>query len=74
MPKTKPTFGARLLDLRSSASLTQAELAKAAGTTQQAVALWERGLRRPGWDQVIRLAAALGVSTEDFSGHVPGAD
>src|SRR5262245_10109440 len=60
-------FPGRLKELREAAKLTQAELAKLAGTTQQAIAHWEGGHRDPSWPNVIALAAALGVKADDFN-------
>ena len=46
--------------LRRSAGLSQRELAKRAGTSQPAVARYERGAAAPSWATVERLAAACG--------------
>lgn len=43
---------------RRRANLTQAEVASRLGVTQQAVAKWERGIRVPRRDQMLRLVAA----------------
>jgi transcriptional regulator with XRE-family HTH domain len=59
-------FPTVLIRLRESAGLTVAELAEAAGLTRQAVHNYESGARRPTWDAVQKLAAALGVSTDVF--------
>lgn len=34
--------------IRESLGLTQAELARRVGTSQAAVCMWEKGIRRPG--------------------------
>jgi transcriptional regulator with XRE-family HTH domain len=52
---------ARLRALREAAGWSQAELAQAAGVSQQAVNTYERGERCPSWEAALRLAAALGV-------------
>ncbi len=59
-------FPARLRELRVQAGLTQEQLADKAGVKRDAVARWERGAREPSWSNVIALADALGVSTEQF--------
>ncbi len=48
--------------MREGADLTQAELAKAIGTSQPTIARLERGLdqRAPRWDTLNRIALALG--------------
>jgi transcriptional regulator with XRE-family HTH domain len=67
MPRTTPpTFAARLRDLRTASGLSVAQLAEKAGLTRAGVDHLERGVRRPGWDTVLRLADALGVSVERF--------
>jgi transcriptional regulator with XRE-family HTH domain len=45
---------------RRRAGLTQAELAARAGTTQSAIARWERGASDPGIERLAGLVAACG--------------
>jgi transcriptional regulator with XRE-family HTH domain len=59
-------FGARLRELRTSAGLSQPELARMAGMSKDGLARIEQGRRSPSWDTVLALAAALGVSCEVF--------
>ena len=55
-------FGARLRQLRTARSLTQAELAHLAGMTAKAVGLLERGERRKPYPHTVRaLSDALGL-------------
>lgn len=61
-----PAFGRRLRELRDAAGLTQAQLGEQAGMLPHALARLERGEREPGWGTVLKLAEALGVSTEEF--------
>lgn len=61
-----PDFGARLKVLREKAELSVAELATKAGMNRESVRLYENGERRPTWDAVQSLAAALGISTDVF--------
>jgi len=46
--------------LRRGAGLSQRDLARRAGTSQPAVARYERGAATPSWETLERLAAACG--------------
>jgi len=60
-------FGAVLKTLREEKGLTQAQLAKAAGTTQEYVAMLETGVRKnPTIETLKRLAKALGVPVTEL--------
>lgn len=52
--------GALILDARTRASLSQAGLAERAGTTQSAIAAYERGRRQPTLPTLRRLVGAAG--------------
>lgn len=54
--------GDLIKEARRRAGLTQAELAERAGTTQSAIARWERGYVDPGFDQVRRLLRLCGFA------------
>ena len=58
--------GARLKELRNTAGLTQPELAEKAGFTKSAIADLESGRRKPLWETVLKLAAALNVDCSAF--------
>ena len=47
-------------ELRLAAGLSQRALARRAGTSQPAVARYERGAATPSWETLQRLAAACG--------------
>lgn len=47
-------------EMRRAAGLSQRELARRAGTSQPAVARYERGSMAPSWQTLERLAAACG--------------
>ena len=69
MAKRRATFGERLQLLREQAGLTRAELADRSGITRQAVTAVETGRRpHPTWDTVLKLAAALSATPNDFLG------
>jgi transcriptional regulator with XRE-family HTH domain len=61
-------FGVRLRELRAKAGLTQAELAAKSGLHRQMIARFELGTRGPSWESAVALAAALGVSVQEFVG------
>jgi Zn-dependent peptidase ImmA (M78 family)/DNA-binding XRE family transcriptional regulator len=65
-PNTAAWIGARLLDARLQARLTQKDLADRASVSQSAIALWEAGKRMPGVEELLRLARALGQEIGDF--------
>jgi transcriptional regulator with XRE-family HTH domain len=67
-------FAARLKELRRSAGLTQAELARKAQVTTSYVGRLEGGGAAPGIDLVGRLAKALGVTTHDLLPAGPPSD
>jgi transcriptional regulator with XRE-family HTH domain len=46
--------------MRLAAGLSQRELAKHAGTSQPAIARYERGVATPSWETLQRLAAGCG--------------
>jgi transcriptional regulator with XRE-family HTH domain len=48
-------------EARRRAGLTQAELAKRAGTTQSAIARWESGRSEPSFSKLRRLVRACGL-------------
>jgi transcriptional regulator with XRE-family HTH domain len=54
--------GDLIKEARRRAGLTQAELAERAGTTQSAIARWERGLVDPGFDKVRQLLRLCGLA------------
>src|SRR5918993_1020083 len=65
---TGSTFGELLRSYRSSASLTQEDLAARTGLTPQAMGLLERGeRRRPHKHTVVQLAKALGLTGQDLA-------
>ena len=68
MAKEKDTtgFGARLKALRLAAGLTQEQLAERANMYSQHITRLETGGRSPTWETVLKLAKALGVSTDKF--------
>jgi transcriptional regulator with XRE-family HTH domain len=66
LSKPRPKQGARLYRLRTAAGLSQAELARAIGVSQQNIAFWEQSEKIPRSDLLPKIAEALGVSVEDL--------
>ena len=78
MPKARNTsqleFGERLTDLRKRAGLTQQQLADAVDISRRMIAYYE-GDRTPAFAVVIpKIAATLGISTDELLGAVPASE
>jgi transcriptional regulator with XRE-family HTH domain len=68
-PKREPSeFGRRIAEARLRAGLTQVELARRLGATQQVVAAWERRDVALRADQIKALAEALGATADYLIG------
>jgi transcriptional regulator with XRE-family HTH domain len=65
--KKRETFGAVLLRLRTAAGMSQYELARRSGVTNQAISYLEKSGLDPGWQTVQRLALALGLDYGAFA-------
>ncbi|MBX6351974.1 MAG: helix-turn-helix transcriptional regulator [Thermoflavifilum sp.] len=59
--------GQRIAQLRKARGWTQAALAKQAGLSNSAIAMYETGRRRPDADALQRIARALEISTADLA-------
>ncbi len=57
-----------LKQARERAGLTQEALARQAGMSVGNVRNYEQGIRMPTFPAVVRLAAALGLTCQDFAG------
>jgi transcriptional regulator with XRE-family HTH domain len=66
--KSRSTLGERLAEARIKVGLSQAEVAERMGTTQPAIAYWERGAKRLRSDVVARLSQILDVSADELLG------
>ena len=64
-------FGKRLLILRKTRGLTQAQLAEALGTTQRVISHYETNAELPPSSIIIPLARVLVVSTDELLGLKP---
>ncbi len=66
--KARPAQGARLSEFRKAIGLTQVELAKLVGETQQNIAFWEQSNKPPRSEVLPKFAKVLGVSVEQILG------
>jgi bacteriophage CI repressor helix-turn-helix domain len=62
-------FSERLKDLRRQAGLTQVEVAEKLGISQQAYASWERGVKKPTQENLVKIAHVLNVSVDYLVGN-----
>jgi transcriptional regulator with XRE-family HTH domain len=62
-------LGARIADLRKQQNITQVEMAKALGVSQQTINSYEVGRRRVPVSALSTLARTLGVSLEELLGE-----
>lgn len=65
-------FADRLKELRSSKDLSQAEVAERAGLKVAVISFFETGRRKPSFDNLLKLADALSVSTDYLLGRQAG--
>lgn len=61
-----PAYGKHLADLRTTAGLSQQQVAEAVGVRQSTVATWERSPRPPKGDVLPALAKTLGVDLQSL--------
>lgn len=59
-------FADKLLNVRKSKGVTQAQLAKSLGVSDMAVRTWENGSRSPRTGDLPRIAKVLGVRVYDL--------
>ena len=62
-------FSERLKDLRKQAELTQVEVAEKLGISQPAYASWERGIKKPTQENLVKIAQVLNVSVDYLVGN-----
>ena len=56
------TFPTRIKEERTKKGLSQPQLAEDIGLTKQTISLWERGVRRPDFETMEKIADYFGVS------------
>ena len=62
-------FSERLKKLRKQAHLTQVDIAEKLGISQPAYASWERGIKKPTQENLVKIAQILNVSLDYLVGN-----
>lgn len=62
-------FSERLKTLRKEAGFTQVEIAEKLGISQPAYASWERGVKKPTQENLVKLSKILYVSVDYLIGN-----
>lgn len=62
-------FSERLKELRRQAGLTQVDVAEKLGISQPAYASWERGVKKPTQENLVKIAQILNVSVDYLVGN-----
>lgn len=62
-------FAERLKALRKQVKLTQAQIAEKLDISQQAYASWERGVKKPTQENLVKIAQVLNVSVDYLVGN-----
>ena len=70
-PERRSAFGERVHRLRLARGLTQVDLSQAAGMSQRMVSHYECEIENPNAEMVVKLAKALGVSSDELLGVKP---
>ncbi len=62
-------YGKNFKELRIERGLSQRDLAKATGISQQAISFWEQDKRTPNMDDCIRLADFYEITLDELVGR-----
>ena len=62
-------FAERLKTLRKQVKLTQAQIAEKLNISQQAYASWERGVKKPTQENLVKIAQVLNVTVDYLVGN-----
>lgn len=62
-------FSERLKNLRKKVGLTQVDVAGKLGISQQAYASWERGVKKPTQENLVKISQVLNVSIDYLVGN-----
>ena len=63
-------FSERLKELRKKVNFTQVEIAEKLGISQPAYASWERGVKKPTQENLVKIAQVLNVSIDYLVGNL----
>lgn len=69
MASKSQVVGERIRERRNAAGLSQAELGRRTGVSQQSVAQWEKGVNLPEGARLTTLANELGVTVDELLGQ-----
>ena len=61
-------FAERLKELRKECKMSQAQLATKLGVNQRTISNWEKEIRQPDYDMLLKIATVLDVSTDYLLG------
>lgn len=67
-------FSERLKELRKKTNFTQVEVAEKLGISQPAYASWERGVKKPTQENLVKIAQVLNVSVDYLVGNSENKD
>jgi DNA-binding XRE family transcriptional regulator len=67
-------LGRAVRSIREERDLSQVQLAEATGFIQSWISHLERGSRNPSWNNVVRLAAGLGISVSELAARAESAE
>ena len=67
--RNRMEFSERLKTLRKQAQLTQVDVAEKLGISQPAYASWERGIKKPTQENLVKIAQVLNVSVDYLVGN-----
>lgn len=59
-------IGERIVTARMKAGFTQADIAQKLNVTAQTISAWERGVKTPKLDTIIRICNAIGCDTSEI--------
>lgn len=72
--RNRMEFSERLKKLRKQAQFTQVDVAEKLGISQPAYASWERGVKKPTQENLIKIAQILNVSVDYLVGNSDNTD
>lgn len=64
----KNKFAERLKELRTESEMSQTQLATILGVNQRTISNWEKEIRKPDFDMLMKIATTLDVSIDYLLG------